>query len=168
MATSIINIGWWHHTRAQFRTAIQEKRLCKGMLLICKMKGFPGEIWNWPCTKSAGRDLRKKQAVAILISEGYPRLVLVSCKTSWSLHLPARILKVFIAFPGFRHVFSSDGLNSILLSQGTSLKPFLVGKWWVEHTFQGLGREWRASYCLGTAWGSFSGHILSVFSFDRC
>ena len=46
--------------RAQFRTVIKQ-RLCKELILIHKMKSFGGKILNWPCTKRAGRGLRKKQ-----------------------------------------------------------------------------------------------------------
>lgn len=42
-----------------------------------------------------------------------------NCKTSSSPHLPARILKVYVeALTRFSHIFSLDGFNSTLLSQG--------------------------------------------------
>ena len=47
------------------------------------------------------------------------RLVLGGCKTNKSLYLPAKILQVCIeASPGIRHIFSPDGLNDTLFSQG--------------------------------------------------
>ena len=50
------------------------------------------------------------------------RLVLGGCKASRSLHLPTRILKVFIeALMGFSHVLHPDGLNNTLLFQGCVL-----------------------------------------------
>ena len=51
------------------------------------------------------------------------RLVLSSHTTIRSPHPPARILKVCIeALPEFSHIFSLDGLNNILLSQGCVLE----------------------------------------------
>lgn len=53
------------------------------------------------------------------------RLVLGSCKTSRSPYLPARTLQVYMeASKVFGDIFSSEGPNSTLLSQGcTSLQP---------------------------------------------
>lgn len=46
------------------------------------------------------------------------RLVLGDCKMSKFLHLPARILKVYIdTLMGFSHVYYPDDLNNISLSQ---------------------------------------------------
>ena len=46
------------------------------------------------------------------------RLVLGDCEMSRFLHLPARILKVYIdTLMGFSHVSISPSLNNILLSQ---------------------------------------------------
>lgn len=50
------------------------------------------------------------------------RLVQGGLKTSRS-HVPARILKVYMkAISGFSHIFTPDGLNSALLSQGHVLE----------------------------------------------
>lgn len=60
-----------------------------------------------------------------LISKGSyaPGFSWVGSKTSRSLHLPARILKVSIeALTGLRHVYCTDGLNNTLLSQGCILE----------------------------------------------
>ena len=44
-------------------------------------------------------------------------LVLGDCMISRSLHLPTRILKVYVeAFTGFSHIFSQDGFNNTLPS----------------------------------------------------
>lgn len=51
------------------------------------------------------------------------RLVLGSCKINSSLHLPSRILKVFIeALNGLSHIYYPDALNNTLLSQGSVLE----------------------------------------------
>ena len=50
-------------------------------------------------------------------------LVLGSCRTSRSPHLPARILEIYIkTLTGFNHVFSPEGLNNTLLSEGCVLE----------------------------------------------
>lgn len=47
------------------------------------------------------------------------RFVLYDCKISRSPNLPTKILEVYIGkLMGFRHVYSPDVLNKILLSQG--------------------------------------------------
>ena len=57
------------------------------------------------------------------------RLVLGGCKASRSLHLPTRILKVFIeALMGFSLIYCSVGLNNTLLSQGCILEMDPTGK----------------------------------------
>jgi len=51
------------------------------------------------------------------------RLVLGGRKMSRSLHLPTRILRVYIeALMGFSHIQSPDGLNNTFLSQGYILE----------------------------------------------
>lgn len=70
------------------------------------------------------------------------RLALNGCKTSRSLHMPVRILKVYIkAFIGFSHVFSPDSLN-ILLSQGYVLETApsvgMVGGTYIPRTEEGV------------------------------
>ena len=51
------------------------------------------------------------------------RLVLGDCKMSKFLHLPARILKVYIdTLMGFSHIYYPDDLNNISLSQGCVLE----------------------------------------------
>ena len=63
----------------------------------------------------------------------HKRLVLGGCKISGSLRLPTRILEVRIeALTGFSLVFSPDGLNNTLFSQGLVLE--------IAHTFQGQER----------------------------
>ena len=53
----------------------------------------------------------------------YMRLVLSDHKMSRPPNRPARILKVYIeALTGFSHVFSSDGPDNTLLSQGCILE----------------------------------------------
>ena len=50
------------------------------------------------------------------------KFVLGGCKMSRSLPLPPRILSFIEALTGFSHVFSPDGPNNILLSQGYVLE----------------------------------------------
>lgn len=60
-----------------------------------------------------------------LISKGsyVPGFSWVGSKTSRSLHLPTRILKVSIeALTGLSHVYCTDGLNNTLLSQSYVLE----------------------------------------------
>lgn len=54
----------------------------------------------------------------------------------------------------------STVLSNTLLSQVC----VLVWKLWAEHTFQGQGREWRASDSTGPACGSTGRHILLMTS----
>ena len=74
------------------------------------------------------------------------RLILSSYKTGRSLHIPSRMLKVYIqCLTGFSHVFSPDGLNNTLLSQGCTLQTARTG---AEHTFKGQGRGQEPSIAL--------------------
>ena len=71
------------------------------------------------------------------------RLVVSSCKTSRSPHLPARILKVYIdVLNGFSHIFSPDGLSNTLLSQGymlgRALAMGMVGGMYMPRTGKGV------------------------------
>lgn len=89
------------------------------------------------------------------------RPALGGCKTSRSLHLPARIFKVYIeALSGFGHTFSPDGFNSTLLSQGCLLEMAsamrMVDRMYISKTGIGQG----ASDCLGPAGRSTGSHIL--------
>ena len=64
----------------------------------------------------------------------------MTCKTSRSLHQLARILNVYIkAISEFSHVYSTDGFNNTLLSQGCILENGSP-VWKVDEcTFQGRG-----------------------------
>ena len=90
----------------------------------------PHEIWNWSPYKE-GKERPKKEADHSRWVGGrfdkkgnlHLRLVLCGHKISRSLHPPIRILKVYIkALTGFSHVFSTDGLNTTLPSQGCVLE----------------------------------------------
>lgn len=57
----------------------------------------------------------------------HTRFVLVTGKTSRSLHVPARILRVYIeALMGFSHVFGPDGLNNTAFSPSSPSRTLLV------------------------------------------
>ena len=67
-----------------------------------------------------------------------------------SPYLPARILKFYIeALTGFSHVFSPDGLNNTLLSQGHVLEraPMVgtVGRTYIPRTREGV----KSFHCPG-------------------
>ena len=69
-------------------------------------------------------------------------LVLDGHKTSRSLHLTVRMLKVYTeALHGFSHVYHPDGLNNTLLFQGSVLEAASGVERQTEHTFQRQGRE---------------------------
>lgn len=82
---------------------------------------------------------------------------------SRSPHPPTGILKI-MSLSGFRHIFSPDGLNNTLLSQGyvleTATSMGIVGDTHVP-------RMGGSSDCLSPADRSTWGHILSVNSFNR-
>lgn len=84
---------------------------------------------------------------------------------STSLHLPARILKVYIkASSGFSHLFHPYGLNNTLLSQGYVLETAPgTGNTWKNMHSKDRGGE-GASDCLGPAHGSTGGHVLVMTS----
>ena len=75
-------------------------------------------------TQRARRNQRKrKTAGGSLISMRTYTQDLPWAKTSTSLHLLARILKVYIeALIGFSHIHNPHGLNNTLLSQGCVLE----------------------------------------------
>ena len=83
---------------------------------------------------------------------------------SKSLHLPTRILKVYIeALTGFSHLFSPDGLINTSLSQGciteTDPKVEMVSKTYIPRT----GKWVRGhSNCLGPAGMLTCGLTLSM------
>lgn len=73
-----------------------------------KGRGRPPQIGKWQFNKQG---------------KFCTRLSWVGSKTSRSLHLPARILKVSIeALTGLSHVYCTDGLNNTLLSQSYVLE----------------------------------------------
>ena len=82
------------------------------------------KLESGPHIQMAKRDQRIRKItpdwqVAVFISKGnlHTRLVIGGYKNNRALHPPSRILKVHIeALMGFRHVYSPDGLNNIILS----------------------------------------------------
>lgn len=73
-----------------------------------------------------------------------------------SLHLPYRVLKVYIEdLTGFSHVYCSDDPNNTLLPQGcVFLGQLLAWGMQVECKVQGQGSGLEAPICLGPAQGS--------------
>ena len=98
---------------------------------------------NWPHTRRAGRDWRKRQTppdwqAAVLTSkETYIRGLPWAAKAS-RFPRPARILKVYTeALPGFSHVYPPDGLNSTLPQ--SRRRSWNAVRMWSECAFQGRG-----------------------------
>ena len=87
-------------------------------------------------------------------------------KMSRSLHLPARILKIYReALIELHHIHHPAGLNNTLFSQGCALKNNLhcvnCGQNLTYILWPGRG-WWGRSLCSCPARRSTSGHILSV------
>lgn len=85
------------------------------ILLVCKLESSPYEIWNWP-TNMEGKERPRKEIDHCGLASGrfnkqatYPRkFVLGCCNMIRSLHLSARIFKVYIEVSkGFGHIFTS-------------------------------------------------------------
>lgn len=71
-------------------------------MLVWKLKGFLGEIWNWLCTQRIRRDWGKGGAslgwreAGLRTKELHARPVLGGLKMSRSPHAPTRIFEAFI------------------------------------------------------------------------
>ena len=99
-------------------------------MLVWKLRGFLGEIWNWLCTQRTRRDWRKGWALlgwreaGLRTKELHARPVLGGLKMSRSPHPPTRIFEAFMdaLMWVISHMDHPDGLNSTLLSQVWSLK----------------------------------------------
>ena len=81
-----------------------------------------------------GKERLKKEVGYRLVGGSFNKqgnlyMRLGSHKTSRSLDLPTKILKVYTeALMGFSHVFSPDGLNNTLLSHGSVLESSYCGE----------------------------------------
>lgn len=130
------------------------------------------EFWNWSPYKEGNGRPKKKAGHSTL---GYDRfnyhenlhlrLFLGSHKMSRSSHLPTRILKVYAeALTGFSRIFSPDGLNTTLFSQGGILENgSSCGNTW-QNLYSKAGEEWGAFDYLGSALRSCGDHILLMTS----
>lgn len=95
----------------------------------------------------------------------YKRLAMCGHKASKSLHLPTRILKVYIeAFTGFT-------MNSVLMVSTThyylnavSLQQLPVLGRLAELTFQELGRAWEGTSLQANLWSSPLQDLLQQLS----
>lgn len=106
----------------------------------CNLRSSPGEIWNWPLYAEGKENQRKWQTTpewSFNNMQGnlHTRLV-----------LGIRILKVYIeALTGFSHIFSPNGLNT-LLSQDYILELVAgmgtVGGTHIPRTGEGIRSLW--------------------------
>lgn len=94
------------------------------------------------------------------------RLVLGSCKTSGTLHPPARILKAYIeVLTGSSRVFSPDGLNTTLFYQGCVLEMAPSARRGQRYIPRMEGGCWlQTSDCANPPHRSTGGHVLSMTS----
>ena len=105
----------------------------------------------------------------------YMRLVLGGHKTSRSLHLPARILKVYTeALTGFSHIYHPDDLNSTVLSQGCILETApTMGRTYTPRRGEGVRRLWLPRSSSWDNWWShpfndlFQHHILEENKYNE-
>lgn len=108
-------------------------------------------------TEEKGRPLQTGRVG--LTSKG-TYIQILSLAASGSLHLSARILKVYIeTLMGFSHIFSPDGLNNTLLFQGCILETALVMRTVCRMYIPRMGWESGASDCLAPVCGSAGVHI---------
>lgn len=138
-------------------------------LLVCKLSPVrrrQGEIERKEADHPAlgGGSFNKQGKLHI-------RLVLGGCKMSRSLHLPTRVLRVYIeALMGFSHIQSPDGLNNILFSQGYILEmaPTMgtVSRTYIPRRGERL-RSLQFPNCLSPAWGSTRGHVIKMTSSNK-
>lgn len=83
-------------------------------------------------------------------------------KRSRSLHLPARILKVYRDLNWVQSHTECRYPQHTFYLKAVSLKQLLEQRRQVEHTFQGEGREWGAQ--VHPAHGSTGEHVFLVTS----
>ena len=97
-----------------------------------------------PCTGTTRRDQRKRQPLRIgrwQFNKQEDLLTRLALGEAGQVDPCTRFWKIYIgAFPGFSHMYCSDGLNNTLLSQGCILEKQLpLWEQWAERTLQG----WR-------------------------
>lgn len=97
------------------------------------------------------------------------RLVLGDCKMSRFLHLPARILKVYIdTLMRFSHVFYPDDLNNISLSQGCVLETSSSSSNGGKKVYsKDEGRGKRSLQWPGSSFGLTGSCVLSITPSNR-
>ena len=157
------------------RENMETKKMdCSKVVLVHNLRSSPGETWNW-ALYTEGKERPKKEAERSISVGGsfnkqgnlHTRLALGGCKRNKSLHPPARILKVYIQalLGSVMYIVLMVSVTHYLL-KAASLKWFLMWEWWLEGTFQGQEKKWRASKFLGQVRRSTSGHVLSTTSSD--
>lgn len=99
-------------------------------LVVSNLRSFQDKIWNRSPTTEGKEGPKKEADPSRLVNDRfnkqgdlYTKFILGGLKRSRFLHLPTRILKVYIAaLSEFRHMRHPDGLNNTLLSQGCVLE----------------------------------------------
>ena len=99
----------------------------------------------------------------------HTRLALGGHKTSWLLHPPAWIIKVYIeTLIKFNHIYYPDGLNNTLLSEdcGFEATPTVgtVGRMYIASAEEGVRSHWLPGPACSPLCRSTSGHQLAVTS----